>query len=38
MTEAQLDKALKALADRNRRELFVCIQKCSGEIAIDSIG
>lgn len=38
MTETQLDKALKALADRNRRELFMCIQQCCGEVAVDSNG
>lgn len=38
MTDTQLDKALKALADRNRRELFMCIQKCCGEVAVDPSG
>jgi len=38
MTDAQLDKALKALADRNRRELFMCIQQCCGEVAVDASG
>ncbi|MFM7188058.1 MAG: ArsR/SmtB family transcription factor [Armatimonadota bacterium] len=38
MTDTQLDKALKALADRNRRELFMCIQQCSGDMAVDSTG
>ena len=38
MTETQLDRALKALADRNRRELFMCIQQCCGEVALDASG
>jgi len=38
MTPPQLDRALKALADRNRRELFMCIQQCCGEVALDASG
>ena len=38
MTDTQLDRALKALADRNRRELFMCIQQCCGEMAVDASG
>ena len=38
MNATQLDRALKALADRNRRELFMCIQQCCGEVALDASG
>jgi len=38
MTDTQLDRALKALADRNRRELFMCIQQCCGEVAVNASG
>jgi len=38
MTDTQLDRALTALADRNRRELFMCIQQCCAEVALDASG
>lgn len=38
MTDTQLDRALKALSDRNRRELFMCIQHCCGEVAVAASG